>query len=141
MSGEMEAAAGDVPVVHEDDRKLFVGALPQEAGDDDIKEYFEQFGEIDNVNLKMDPMTGRSRGFAFVVFKDVGGIDSALQQQAHVVKGKKVTCKKAEARQGKIYVGKLPPGDAMSKEDLQNHFEQFGPVLEVFNFVLNNFNI
>merc|ERR1719471_999703 len=42
MSGEMEAAAGDVPVVHEDDRKLFVGALPQEAGDDDIKEYFEQ---------------------------------------------------------------------------------------------------
>ena len=42
-----------------------------------------------------------------------------------------VTCKKAEARQGKVYVGKLPPGEALSKEDLQAHFEQFGSVVEV----------
>ena len=42
-----------------------------------------------------------------------------------------MTCKKAEARQGKVYVGKLPPGDALSKEDLQAHFEQFGSVVEV----------
>ena len=34
-----------------------------------------------------------------------------------------VTCKKAEARQGKVYVGKFPPGEALSKEDLQAHFE------------------
>ena len=47
--------------VHEDDRKLFCGALPQEAKDTDIKEYFSTFGEIDSVNLKMDPVTGRSR--------------------------------------------------------------------------------
>ena len=42
-----------------------------------------------------------------------------------------VTCKKAEARQGKVYVGKLPLGEALSKEDLQAHFEQFGSVVEV----------
>ena len=42
-----------------------------------------------------------------------------------------MTCKKAEARQGKVYVGKLPPGEALSKEDLQAHFEQFGSVVEV----------
>ena len=77
-----------VASVHEDDRKLFVGALPQEAKDSDIKEYFETYGEIENVNLKMDAMTGRSRGFAFVIFKAVEGIDSALQQDAHVVKVK-----------------------------------------------------
>ena len=53
----------------EDDRKLFVGGLPQEAKDLDIKEYFGQYGEIDNINLKTDPHTGRSRGFAFIVFK------------------------------------------------------------------------
>ena len=132
IKAEPEAEAVVNPV-HEEDRKLFVGALPQEAKDSDIKEYFEQYGEIDNINLKMDPMTGRSRGFAFIVFKGLDGLEAALQQNAHVVKGKKVTCKKAEARQGKIYVGKLPPGDAMSKEDLQSHFEQFGEVVEVYN--------
>jgi len=127
--GKMAAETGNV--VHEDDRKLFVGALPQEAKDTDIKEYFGGFGDIENINLKMDPMTGRSRGFAFIVFKDLSGIEAALAQTAHVVKGKKVTCKKAEARQGKVYVGKLPPGDSLSKEDLQAHFEQFGSVVEV----------
>ena len=28
-----------------------------------------QYGEIEHINLKHDPMTGRSRGFAFIVFK------------------------------------------------------------------------
>jgi len=124
------AAVAPVNPVHEDDRKLFVGALPQEAKDTDIKEYFGTFGEIENINLKMDPMTGRSRGFAFIVFKDLAGIDGALEQTAHAVKGKKVTCKKAEARQGKIYVGKLPQGEVLTKEALEAHFAQFGEVVE-----------
>ena len=59
----------EVNVVNEDERKLFVGGLPQDAKDTDIKEHFGQFGEIDGVNLKTDPATGRSRGFAFVVRK------------------------------------------------------------------------
>ena len=42
-----------MPTVHEDERKLFVGALPQEAKDSDIKEYFEAYGEIDSINLKV----------------------------------------------------------------------------------------
>ena len=35
----------------------------------------------------------------------------------------KATCKKAEARQGKIYVGKLPV-DEISNQDLIDHFSQ-----------------
>ena len=44
--------------------------------------------------------------------------------------GKKVTCKKAEAKQGKVYVGKLP-AEGITDEDIQNHFAQFGAVAEV----------
>ena len=43
----------------EEDRKLFVGGLPQECSQDDLKEYFSTFGELDKIQLKMDPMTGR----------------------------------------------------------------------------------
>ena len=76
----------ETPMAPEDERKLFVGGLPQEAKDTDIKEYFGTFGEIDNVNLKTDPQTGRSRGFAFVVFKEPSSLNAASADESHVIK-------------------------------------------------------
>ena len=35
---------------------------------EELREYFGAFGEIESVNVKTDPTTGRSRGFAFLVF-------------------------------------------------------------------------
>jgi len=35
--------------------------LPQDAKQEDISAHFQTFGEIDNINLKTDPATGRSR--------------------------------------------------------------------------------
>ena len=52
--------------------------------------------------------------------------------------GKKVTCKKAEARQGKIYVGKLPPGDALSKEDITTQFGEYGEVVRPVDKMKDN---
>merc|ERR1711973_360199 len=100
------------------------------AKDTDIKEYFGQFGEIDNINLKTDPHTGRSRGFAFIVYKDPSSLSAACENENHVIKGKKATCKKAEARQGKIYVGRIP-AEGVTTEDLQAHFATHGAVAEV----------
>merc|ERR1711990_321491 len=60
----------------------------------------------------------------------VSGLVAASAQEAHVIKGKRATCKKAEVRQGKIYVGKLPAED-LSNQDLTDHFNQFGSVVEV----------
>jgi squid-like protein len=120
----------ETPLAPEDERKLFVGGLPQEAKDTDIKEYFGTFGEIDNVNLKTDPQTGRSRGFAFVVFKEPASLNAASADESHVIKGKKVTCKKAEARQGKIYVGKLP-AEGLTTDEVKDFFGQHGTVSEI----------
>ena len=44
--------------------------------------------------------------------------------------GKKVTCKKAEARQGKIYVGKLP-AEGLSTDEVKDFFSQHGTVSEI----------
>ena len=83
---EEEATPPPVSTASEDDRKLFVGGLPQEAKANDIKEYFSTFGEIDNVNLKTDPNTGNSRGFAFIVFQEAASLEATVKQDAHVVK-------------------------------------------------------
>ena len=36
----------------------------------DVENYFKRFGEVVDVAIMRDKMTGRSRGFAFVTFKE-----------------------------------------------------------------------
>ena len=69
------------------------------------------------------------RGFAFVVFKTIQSLQDAVNEQEHSVKGKKVAVKKAKAKEGKIYVGKLKP--ELSDEEIKNHFAQFGSISQV----------
>ena len=81
---ESEVAA-EVNPIPEDARKLFVGGLAQEARETEIKEYFSTFGEIDMITLKTDPQTGRSRGFAFLVFKDPSSLSAITESDDHVI--------------------------------------------------------
>lgn len=115
--------------VDEEDRKLFVGGLPQECTQEDLKEYFGQFGELERVQLKMDPTTGRSRGFAFVLYADTVGLEGAVAAD-HNIKGKKATVKKADVKPGKIYLGKLPD-QGVSEDDIRTALGEWGVVTEV----------
>ena len=83
----------------EDDRKLFVGGLPQEVSEEELKEHFGQFGDIESVNLKTDPNTGRSRGFCFVVYEGPDGLEVALGTEAtHTLGGKTVRVEQARPK-------------------------------------------
>ena len=46
--------------------RLYVGSLHFNLTESDIKQVFEPFGELEFVDLHRDPMTGRSKGYAFV---------------------------------------------------------------------------
>jgi RNA-binding protein Musashi len=118
--------------VHEDERKLFVGGLPNEAKHEDIKQHFSTFGKVEKVKLMSDQVTGRFKGFGFVVFEEVGGYNAAMAKAEQVILGRTVTVKRAtvKVKQGKIYIGKLPI-EGISVDDIRTHFSQFGTVLEV----------
>ena len=49
---------------------LIILGLPYKTTEDDIREYFEPFGEILMVQLKKRPGSGESKGFAFIKFAD-----------------------------------------------------------------------
>lgn len=42
---------------------------------EELREHFSKYGEIESINVKTDPNTGRSRGFAFIVFSNTEAID------------------------------------------------------------------
>jgi len=113
----------------EDDRKLFAGGLPQDAKEADIKGHFGQYGEIESITLKTDMATGRSRGFCFIVYKTVDGLEKAVSQTEHNIQNKKVAVKKAQAKQGKVYIGKLPAD--LSDDDIKNHMATFGTIANI----------
>ncbi len=51
-------------------KNLFVGNLPFTATEDELRDMFSAFGEVQQVRIMTDRDTGRSRGFAFVEMPD-----------------------------------------------------------------------
>lgn len=45
---------------------IYVGNLPREATEDDLRQAFEAFGQVTSVKIITDKFTGYSRGFGFV---------------------------------------------------------------------------
>jgi cold-inducible RNA-binding protein len=60
--------------------RLFVGNLSYQTTQDDLQQYFSQAGVVTSVNLMMDKVTGKSRGFAFVEFATGEEANKAVEQ-------------------------------------------------------------
>jgi RNA recognition motif-containing protein len=57
--------------------RLFVGNLPYDASEDEIRAHFSAAGNVSNIFVPLDRETGKKRGFAFVEF-----LESAHAQEA-----------------------------------------------------------
>jgi len=47
-------------------KNIFVGNLSFNTGEDELRQLFEAYGQVDRVSIMTDRETGRSRGFGFV---------------------------------------------------------------------------
>jgi RNA recognition motif-containing protein len=57
---------------------IYVGNLPFDTNEEEIRHEFEAFGEVASVQLIQDRETGRSRGFGFVEMPDKTQADAAI---------------------------------------------------------------
>ncbi|MBI4456730.1 MAG: RNA-binding protein [Acidobacteria bacterium] len=60
--------------------RLFVGKLPFDTTEVDLREYFSQVGAVSAVILPTDRETGKKRGFAFVDFEDKATAENAIRR-------------------------------------------------------------
>src|SRR5215470_3932978 len=60
--------------------RLFVGNLSYQTMENDLQDYFSQAGVVTSVNLMLDKVTGKSRGFAFVEFATPEEANKAVQE-------------------------------------------------------------
>lgn len=76
-------------------RKVFVGNVPFEISSDKLLSEFLKFGEVEEGPLGFDKSSGKSRGFAFFVYKTEEGARASLVEPVKTIDGHQVICKLA----------------------------------------------
>lgn len=91
-----------VPYPKSRTRKVFVGGLPAELPNSDLREYFGQFGPVDDIELPVDRSTGIRKGFGFISFQTEEAVETAMKKTFHnigeyTVEVKRAVTKEAQA--------------------------------------------
>ncbi|KAL5223334.1 hypothetical protein ABZP36_028047 [Zizania latifolia] len=135
---EMEKVGGDGPEDEEEKRKwdellalppqgseVFIGGLPRDTTEEDLRDLCEPFGEIYEVRLMKDKETKENKGFAFVTFSAKDGAQQAIEElhdKDH--KGRTLRCSLSQAKH-RLFVGNVPKG--LGEDELRNIIHGKGP--------------
>ena len=79
--------------------KIFVGNLPSEITGDDLRQAFENFGQVGSVTIAIDRTTGTSRGFAFVTMPLADEARNAIgKMNGKDLQGRKIDVEKSRRK-------------------------------------------
>ncbi|MED6139630.1 hypothetical protein PIB30_085656, partial [Stylosanthes scabra] len=123
--------------------KVFVGGLAWETPKEALRQHFEKYGEILEAVIISDKLTGRSKGYGFVTFKEAEAAKKACEEQASlVINGRRANCNLASlgARRPRSNNSSPPPqpkegsnggggrNNASSTPSSGNHVQWYYPV-------------
>ena len=66
------------PGAHVTVKKLFVGGIKEDTEEHHLRDYFEEYGKIDTIEIITDRQSGKKRGFGFVTFDDHDPVDKIV---------------------------------------------------------------
>lgn len=86
--------------------RLFVGNLPYDVTEVELRELFAAVGPLSSVVIPVDRETGKRRGFAFVEFADRAQAEEASRRfNSQPFKGRSITVNEARARENRQETG------------------------------------
>jgi len=89
--------------------RLFVGNLPYDVTEPDLREFFSSVGPLSTVIIPVDRETGKRRGFAFVEFSDPAKAEEASRKlNNQPFRGRNITINEARARENRPDSGPRP---------------------------------
>ena len=120
-------------------RKIFVHGLGWDATNETLTSAFKQYGQIEVCNVVTDKITGRSKGYGFILFKTLSGARKALKQPQKMIGNRMAACNLAatgpsgsnpapvaDVNERKLYVANVGP--QLNAEKLRALFAKFGEI-------------
>ncbi|MFC2088285.1 RNA recognition motif domain-containing protein [Calditrichota bacterium] len=59
--------------------RIYAGGLSQEISEEDLKQAFAEFGQVESVKIILDNYSGRSKGFGFIEMLDADEAKAAIE--------------------------------------------------------------
>lgn len=78
---------------------IYVGNLPYNVSEDELRTAFDAYGEVSSINLITDKFTGQSKGFGFVEMPTNADADAAIKGlNGTALGGRSITVNQAKPR-------------------------------------------
>ncbi|KAL6605934.1 hypothetical protein ACP70R_041587 [Stipagrostis hirtigluma subsp. patula] len=72
--------------------KVFVGGLAWETPSEGLRQHFERYGDILEAVVITDRLTGRSKGYGFVTFREPEAARRAVEEPNPMIAGRRANC-------------------------------------------------
>ncbi|ETW06783.1 hypothetical protein, variant [Aphanomyces invadans] len=86
-------------VPQSDPLSVFVGNIPYDAVESEVSMLFDSYGVVKAVRMMIDSVSGMFRGFAFVHFDSMDGVDCAVASSGEQLRGRKLTIRRLREHQ------------------------------------------
>uniref|UniRef100_A0A915LVY9 RRM domain-containing protein n=1 Tax=Meloidogyne javanica TaxID=6303 RepID=A0A915LVY9_MELJA len=140
VDGDGTASRNNAQLEPEQFRKIFIGGLSLNTTDENLHNFYSQWGELVDCIVMRDPASKRSRGFGFVSYSCQSEVDLAMAARPHNIDGKVVDPKRAVPRDQsqkseqnmstkRLYVSGVR--EEHTEDIFSKYFAQFGVVTKV----------
>ncbi|XP_062155461.1 heterogeneous nuclear ribonucleoprotein Q [Alnus glutinosa] len=108
--------------------EVFIGGLPRDALEEDLRDLCELIGEVLEVRLMKDKDTGDAKGYAFIAFKTKEVAQKAIEElHTKEFKGKNLRCSLSETKH-RLFIGNVPK--SWTEDEFRKVIEEVGPGVE-----------
>ncbi|KAL1191526.1 UBP1-associated protein 2A [Cardamine amara subsp. amara] len=112
-------------------RKIFVHGLGWDTKTETLVEAFKQYGEIEDCKAVFDKISGKSKGYGFILYKSRSGARNALKQPQKKIGSRMTACQLAS--KGPVFGGNPVAAAAVSAPSQHSNSEHTQKKIYVSN--------